>query len=117
MLNIVEGHLFGGECPAAASKNSTVDDSQILTNEDLSTLEGFFGNRTFSLNSVYKSNGRFCNGAAWKKNVTGKTNLLTVTKTIYGKVQGAFSSVAIDNFNSYHFINDPNAQIFSLSAK
>jgi TLD len=108
----VQGTLFGGECP---NKPAPVN-SQLLSSTDLANLKTWLGGRDFSLTELYKANNSVCSGATWKKNVVGKNNLLIVSKTSYGKVLGAFASQPIDNFSTYHFIADTEAQIFSFSS-
>lgn len=113
LLKVVQGVLFGGECPNKPSAPAATD---LLTETDLANLKTWFGGKSFSLKKLYSANNSRCSGAEWKKQVVGKSDLLIVAKTSYGKVLGAYAKSAIDNFSTYHFIADSQAQIFSFSS-
>lgn len=112
LLKVVQGTLFGGECP---NKKLEVD-STILGESDLANLQKWFGGKSFSLTQLYQANNSQCSGATWRKSIVGKDNILTVAKTTYGKVLGAFAKQPVDNFNTYKFIADSDVQIFSFSS-
>lgn len=113
LLSVVQGVLFGGECPNKPSPAPTA----LLTENDLMNLKKWLGGRSFTLNKLYSSNNSKCSGAELKKAVVGKGNFLVVAKTVNGKVLGAFAQQPIDHFRDYHFIADSETQIFSFSAE
>jgi hypothetical protein len=113
LLNVVKGTLFGGDCP---NKPNSQQPTDLLTQTDLANLKVWFGNKGFTLQKLYSSSDTKCSIADLKKTVVGKSNLLVVSKTGYGKVLGGFTPKGVDSFSTYHFINDPDTQIFSFSS-
>ena len=81
-------------------------------------LYSYFGNRTFTLTSLYTSNANLCNGQEWHAAAGASSRLLTVAKTINGKLIGAYQSLACPEHHT--LLNetgliDPNSFIFSLT--
>ena len=122
VTDLILGIIGGKECKKKDPiKNSTVDSSNLIQDGDLQTFEGWFGNRTFSLNLLYRSSENDCNAAAWRTAVNGKNDTLTIAKSSNGKILGGYlNAVAYqsgwDATNTNYAIYDPSAFIFSLTA-
>lgn len=119
MIGLLKGTLYGLPCPIKRG-SSSCDRSDLLTQEHLLQLEGFFGNKTFKLTRLYASEGDKCDPKQFHSAVDTKAPLITVLKTVNGKLLGGYSSTAWNPIDTYPqhevlYTVDPNAFLFSLT--